>query len=64
MLVDGDSGLHPEARRGGKPKKKPLSDSKIAAVLAEQGIKVARRTVAKYREGMGVPPSNERKRLG
>jgi RNA polymerase sigma-54 factor len=44
--------------------KKPLSDSKIAAVLAEQGIKVARRTVAKYREGMGVPPSNERKRLG
>ena len=43
---------------------KPLSDNKIAAVLAEQGIKVARRTVAKYREGMGVPPSNERKRLG
>jgi RNA polymerase sigma-54 factor len=44
--------------------KKPLSDNKIAAVLAEQGIKVARRTVAKYREAMGVPPSNERKRLG
>ncbi len=43
---------------------KPLSDSKIAAVLGEQGIKVARRTVAKYREAMGVPPSNERKRLG
>jgi len=42
----------------------PLSDNKIAAVLAEQGIKIARRTIAKYREGMGVPPSNERKRLG
>lgn len=42
---------------------KPLSDSKIAAILAEQGIKVARRTVAKYRESMNIPPSNERKRL-
>jgi RNA polymerase sigma-54 factor len=42
---------------------KPLSDNKIAAVLAEQGIRVARRTVAKYREAMGLPPSNERKRL-
>ena len=44
--------------------KKPLSDNKIAAVLADQGINVARRTVAKYREAMGVPPSNERKRMG
>ena len=43
--------------------KKPLSDNKIAAVLAEQGINVARRTVAKYREAMGLPPSNERKRM-
>ncbi len=43
---------------------KPLSDNKLAAVLAGEGIKVARRTVAKYREAMGVPPSNERKRLG
>lgn len=43
--------------------KKPLSDNKIATVLSEQGIKVARRTVAKYREAMGIPPSNERKRL-
>ncbi|EAT11089.1 RNA polymerase factor sigma-54 [Bermanella marisrubri] len=43
--------------------KKPLSDSKIAAVLEEEGIKVARRTVAKYREAMHIPPSNERKRL-
>jgi len=43
--------------------KKPLSDSKIATLLEEQGINVARRTVAKYREAMGIPPSNERKRL-
>jgi RNA polymerase sigma-54 factor len=42
---------------------KPLSDSKIAAVLSDQGIQVARRTVAKYREAMAIPPSNERKRL-
>ncbi|WP_250657303.1 RNA polymerase factor sigma-54 [Alkalimarinus coralli] len=43
--------------------KKPLSDSKIATILDEQGIKVARRTIAKYREAMSIPPSNERKRL-
>ncbi len=44
--------------------RKPLSDSKIADILcSEQGINVARRTVAKYREGMSIPPSNERKRL-
>jgi RNA polymerase sigma-54 factor len=42
---------------------KPLSDSKIASTLVENGIKVARRTVAKYREAMAIPPSNERKRL-
>ncbi len=43
--------------------RKPLSDNKIAAILAKQNIKVARRTVAKYRESMAIPPSNERKRL-
>jgi len=42
---------------------KPLSDSKIATILSDQGINVARRTVAKYREAMTIPPSNERKRL-
>lgn len=42
---------------------KPLSDNKIATILSERGIKVARRTVAKYREAMVIPPSNERKRL-
>ncbi|MAT83952.1 MAG: RNA polymerase factor sigma-54 [Gammaproteobacteria bacterium] len=43
--------------------RKPLSDNKIAAILAEQNINVARRTVAKYRESLAIPPSNERKRL-
>ena len=43
--------------------RKPLSDNKIAAILAEQNINVARRTVAKYRESMSIPPSNERKQL-
>ncbi len=42
---------------------KPLSDSKIADLLAEQGIKVARRTIAKYRESLSIPPSNQRKSL-
>lgn len=42
---------------------KPLSDSKIASTLVDEGIQVARRTVAKYRESMAIPPSNERKRL-
>ena len=42
---------------------KPLSDHKIAQLLAEQGVQVARRTVAKYREAMSIPPSNERKRI-
>jgi len=40
---------------------KPLSDSKIASVLAEEGITVARRTVAKYREAMKIASSSERK---
>ena len=43
--------------------RKPLSDSKITQLLEDQGIKVARRTVAKYRDTLFIPPSNERKRL-
>ena len=39
---------------------KPLSDSKITKMLEEEGTKVARRTVAKYREAMHIPPSSER----
>ena len=42
---------------------KPLSDSKLATLLKDQGIMVARRTVAKYRESMHIPASNERKSL-
>jgi len=40
---------------------KPLSDSKIARLLSDEGIKVARRTVAKYREAMKITSSSERK---
>ncbi|PHR63398.1 MAG: RNA polymerase factor sigma-54 [Idiomarina sp.] len=43
--------------------KKPLSDSKLTELLAEQGIQVARRTIAKYREALNIPPSSQRKRL-
>ena len=47
----------------GENTKKPLSDNKLGALLEEQGIIVARRTVAKYREQLNIPPSNERRRL-
>jgi RNA polymerase sigma-54 factor len=40
----------------------PCSDAKLAEILSQEGIPVARRTVAKYREGMQIAPSNERKR--
>jgi len=43
--------------------KKPLSDSKIATILGNKGINVARRTIAKYRESISIPPSNQRKRI-
>ncbi len=42
-------------------RKKPLSDQKIADILSKSDIKVARRTVAKYREGMDILPSSKRK---
>ena len=42
---------------------KPLSDSRIADILSQGGVQVARRTVAKYREALGIPPSSERKRV-
>ncbi len=42
---------------------KPLSDEKISILLKEKGIKVARRTVAKYREAMSISSSSQRKRL-
>ena len=43
--------------------KAPLSDSRISKILAEQGIVVARRTIAKYRESLQIPPVNQRKAL-
>jgi RNA polymerase sigma-54 factor len=49
---------------GAEQPDKPLSDNQVAKLLSQQGIKVARRTVAKYREGMNIPSSSERKRPG
>ncbi|MDA0890799.1 MAG: RNA polymerase factor sigma-54 [Proteobacteria bacterium] len=43
--------------------RKPLSDTKLCTLLADEGVVVARRTVAKYREQMNIGPSNERKRF-
>ena len=39
----------------------PLSDSTLAEMLLKDGIQVARRTIAKYREALRIPPSHERK---
>jgi RNA polymerase sigma-54 factor len=47
-----------------EPAGAPLSDNRLAELLSKEGIPVARRTVAKYREAMGIVPSNERKRAG
>jgi len=46
----------------GEDPEKPLSDSQIAQMLSSEGITVARRTVAKYREAMKIPSSSDRKR--
>jgi len=48
---------------GAEDPKKPLSDSQIAEILGQQGIVVARRTIAKYREALNIPPVNLRKSL-
>jgi RNA polymerase sigma-54 factor len=42
---------------------KPLSDNKIANLLEQNGINVARRTIAKYRESLGIPSSSERRQI-
>ncbi|HEX5756159.1 MAG TPA: RNA polymerase factor sigma-54 [Arenimonas sp.] len=44
--------------------RQPLSDARLAALLKAEGIPVARRTVAKYREAMNIPASTDRQRLG
>ncbi|MCE5420925.1 MAG: RNA polymerase factor sigma-54, partial [Acidithiobacillus sp.] len=41
----------------------PLSDAEIAKILADQGVQIARRTVAKYREAANIPPASQRRRL-
>jgi len=46
---------------GEEDKSKPLGDDKLAAALNERGIKIARRTVAKYRDQLGIPPARLRK---
>ncbi|MGP9677265.1 RNA polymerase factor sigma-54 [Halomonas sp. AOP27-A1-41] len=46
-----------------EPPGKPLSDSRLVTLLGDGGITVARRTVAKYRESLGIPSSSERRRL-
>jgi len=46
-----------------EPPTEPISDSKIVEILSGQGIQVARRTIAKYRELMNIPPSGQRKSL-
>jgi RNA polymerase sigma-54 factor len=48
-MVEGEDAAH------------PLSDSRIAEILGADGLPLARRTVAKYREELRIPPSNLRK---
>jgi RNA polymerase sigma-54 factor len=47
---------------GAEEGSRTLSDDRIVAILNAEGIDIARRTVAKYREGMGIPSSVERRR--
>jgi RNA polymerase sigma-54 factor len=47
-----------------EPPAEPLSDSRLAELLLQDGIRIARRTVAKYREELHIPPSHERRRPG
>jgi RNA polymerase sigma-54 factor len=46
----------------GEDPERPLSDNQIAKLLSDEGIKVARRTIAKYREALNIPSSSDRKR--
>ena len=45
-----------------EPASKPLSDDAIAVIVSERGVKLARRTVAKYRDMLKIPSSSERRR--
>ncbi len=46
-----------------EPKEKPYSDQKIVEILQKKGIKIARRTVAKYREELSIPSTTQRRKL-
>jgi RNA polymerase sigma-54 factor len=46
-----------------EPKEKPYSDQKIVEILQKKGIKIARRTVAKYREELSIPSTSQRRKL-
>jgi RNA polymerase sigma-54 factor len=46
-----------------EPPRRTLSDDRLTAILREEGVDIARRTVAKYREGMNIPSSVQRRRL-
>ena len=69
QLGEGDAGHSAIAVRSliknlilNEDSRKPLSDCKIERLLSNQGIQVARRTIAKYREAMAIPTSSKRKR--
>ena len=47
-----------------EPPAKPLSDNRLCELLQERGVQCARRTVAKYREALRIPPAHLRKVLG
>jgi RNA polymerase sigma-54 factor len=47
----------------GEDPRRPLSDSKIMSILQKEGLALARRTIAKYREELKIPTSNQRKVL-
>ena len=51
-----------EAIIHGEPAGKPYSDDVIAGMVSEKGVKLARRTVAKYRDMLKIPSSSERRR--
>ena len=46
----------------GEDHKRPLADAKTMQILNREGINIARRTVAKYREELGIPSSNDRRK--
>jgi RNA polymerase sigma-54 factor len=47
----------------GEDSKKPLTDQAIVTLLKSEGVKIARRTVAKYRDQLGILPARMRKRV-